>query len=292
MGPLQQNLSIGEGAELICYALEKGVNFLDTAESYRTYPYIKEALRSTLIRPVICSKSYAYTWDGMKESVEKARDEMGLKTIDIFMLHEQESELTLKGHGAALEYLVQAKKAGLIKAIGLSTHAVAGVMAAAENPDLEVIHPLINQAGIGIIDGTAQTMAAAISYARVRGRGLYGMKVFGGGNLIGQAHTALDFALSLGALSALAIGMKSRHEIDLNMNWMEGKRDPGLENQVSRIPRRLHIESWCTGCGRCADFCRYEAISINNEKAEVEESKCILCGYCAGYCTEFCIKVI
>lgn len=292
IGPLQDNLDLDEGAEILRYALNKGISFLDTGDSYGTYPYIREALRRPGLRPVIASKSYAYTWQGMKDSVERACDEMQVSHIDIFLLHEQENEKTLQGHQEALEYLTAAKKRGQVKAVGLSTHTVAGVMAGAEHPMIEVIHPLINRAGIGIPDGKPQTMAAAIYYAWLKGKGLYAMKVLGGGNLGAQAHQAFAYALNLAALSSMAVGMKSKDEVDLNIAWMEGRRDCELEARVSRIKRTLHIQDWCEGCGSCLEACRYQALSLQDEQAVVDHKRCILCGYCAGYCPNFCIKMI
>ncbi|MGE5396582.1 MAG: aldo/keto reductase [Chitinophagales bacterium] len=292
MGPLQENLDIEEGAELIRYAWAKGLNFLDTAEIYQTYPYIKKALQKKSIRPVICSKSYAVSWQEMKESVERARDEMQVSEIDIFLLHEQENALTLKGHQGAVEFLIEARKKGIIKALGLSTHSIAGVMAGAEHPAIDIIHPLINSRGIGIMDGTAQSMAAAISYAAIKGKGIYAMKVLGGGNLLNQAHSAFCFALNIPVLSSMAVGMKNRDEIDLNIAWLEGRRNPELEARVQGYKRRLHIESWCQGCGSCLDLCRYGALSIIDQRAEVDSSLCVFCGYCASGCPDFCIRVI
>ncbi|MGE5543837.1 MAG: aldo/keto reductase [Bacillota bacterium] len=292
IGPLQADLDVQDGAEVISYALEKGINFLDTAESYGTYPYIREALATRRSKPVITSKSYAYTWQGMKESVERALDEMGLTTIDIFMLHEQENEKTLEGHREALEYLIKAKQQGLVKAIGISTHSVAGVMAAADHPVIEVIHPLINQGGIGIMDGTPTTMGAAIQYARLRGKGLYAMKALGGGNLINRAYSAFQYVRNIPGLASVAVGMKSRDEVDLNIAWFNGERDPELEARVGSAKRRLHIESWCGGCGNCIEVCRYQALSIEDGRTTVDQSRCALCGYCAAYCPDFCIKVV
>jgi aryl-alcohol dehydrogenase-like predicted oxidoreductase len=292
IGPLQADLRVEEGAGVIVHALERGINFLDTAESYGTYPYIKEALASQRFKPVITSKSYAYSRQGMKESVERALDEMGLTVIDIFMLHEQENEKTLEGHREALEYLIKAKQQGLIKAIGMSTHSIAGVVAAADHPAIEVIHPLINKGGIGIMDGTATTMGAAIQYARLRGKGLYAMKALGGGNLISQAYSAFQYVRNIPGLASVAVGMKNRDEVDLNITWFEGRRDPLLEARVGRTQRRLHIESWCTGCASCGEVCRYQALSLQDGKTVVDQSKCVLCGYCAAYCPDFCIKVV
>ena len=44
MGPSQLALPVEEGAAVIRYALERGINFLGTAQYYRTYPYISRSL--------------------------------------------------------------------------------------------------------------------------------------------------------------------------------------------------------------------------------------------------------
>ena len=40
IGPLQAKLPLGEGVAVIRAALAAGVNFIDTAQLYGTYPYI------------------------------------------------------------------------------------------------------------------------------------------------------------------------------------------------------------------------------------------------------------
>ena len=45
IGPLQANLPAGQGADVIVEALRLGVNFIDTAELYETYPHIREAIK-------------------------------------------------------------------------------------------------------------------------------------------------------------------------------------------------------------------------------------------------------
>ena len=39
IGPGQLALPLEDGAEIICHAVKKGINFIDTAQYYRTYPY-------------------------------------------------------------------------------------------------------------------------------------------------------------------------------------------------------------------------------------------------------------
>ncbi|WP_042317135.1 aldo/keto reductase [Desulfofarcimen acetoxidans] len=293
IGPLQANLSIKEGARVLQRALSAGINFIDTAKIYGTYPYIREAIKDHKNDVILVSKSYDYTYDGMQESIREALQELGRDYIDIFMLHEQESALTLKGHAEAIEYLTHAKKAGLIRAAGISTHHIAAVLAAADMPEIEVIHPIINISGLGIQDGTAVEMLQAIKTAYNKGKGLYGMKSLGGGNLLSQTDKALNFVLAIDELSSVAIGMRSDAEVSYNVSFFAGSPiAPEIADQLNKISRRLHIEDWCKNCGECVQRCQAGALSIGIDRVQVNQDKCRLCGYCASVCPEFCIKVI
>lgn len=293
ISPLQADLSIDDGAELILYAMEMGVNFIDTAEFYRNYQYINRALKKAKGELIISSKSYAYTYEGMKESVEKARKEMDKDVVDIFMLHEQESRLTLKGHREALDYLVDAKAKGIIRAIGVSTHTVEVVNAAADMQEIDVIHPLINFKGLGIKDGTLHDMEVAIKKAHKNGKGIYAMKVLGGGNLINDKKHAFSYILSFPHLDSVAVGMQSIDEVVSNVCIFEGKTvEPVIEERLKSNKRKLLVEDWCIGCGECVKHCRHNALFLHNGRSEVISDACILCGYCAGLCPEFCIKII
>ncbi|OAT81445.1 aldo/keto reductase [Desulfotomaculum copahuensis] len=293
IGPLQASLPVRRGATVIRRALEAGVNFIDTAEYYQTYPYIREAIRGMEQEVVITSKSYAYTREGMRQSVERALQELGRDYIDLFLLHEQESALTIRGHWEAVEYLVEAKKAGRVRAIGISTHTVPAVRAAALTPEFDVIHPLINLAGVGIQDGTRDDMLDAIKEAALLGKGLYGMKALGGGHLISTVDDAFNYVLGIDELAAVAVGMQSDAEVDFNVAVFGGRPVPGrLRAAVGRIDRRLLIEEWCRGCGRCVERCTAGALILRENRAVVDVSRCRLCGYCAAVCPEFCIKVI
>lgn len=293
ISPLQANLSVEDGADIILFAMEMGVNFIDTAEFYRNYQYINRALKKAKRDLIISTKSYAYTYSGMKESVEKARKETGKDVIDIFMLHEQETKLTLNGHREALEYLIDAKAKGLVKAIGVSTHTVEIVNAAADMEEIEVIHPIINFQGLGIKDGSLQDMEEAIQKAHKQGKGIYGMKALGGGNLINHKEQAFSYILSFPYLDSVAVGMQSRDEVLENVNIFEGKKtDPVVGERLRMKKRKLLVEDWCQGCGECVKHCRYNALSIHDGRSVVNPKACILCGYCAGYCPEFCIKII
>ena len=170
LGPLQQNLDPRDGGEVILAAFEAGVNFIDTAELYGTYPHIRWALEHFSGDVVVASKSYAYSREGMAQSLEQARRELNRDVIELFLLHEQESRLTLKGHAEALEFLLEAKARGLVKGVGVSTHTVEVTEAAAQMPEIDVIHPIINFRGLGITDG-ADRNGTGLGPRSPRGKG-------------------------------------------------------------------------------------------------------------------------
>lgn len=293
MTPFQANLSISEGARLIKYAYRKGINFLDTAEIYDNYEYIRKGF-SNIPRSgyVIASKTYAYTEEMAEQSLNKAMINLDTDYIDIFLLHEQESEHTIRGHYPAVEYFLKAKEQGRIRAIGISTHRVEGVRGFLKYPELDLIHPIFNIEGIGIQDGTVEDMLAAIKECNEAGRGIYSMKPLGGGHLINKAEEALGFLKNIKELSSIAIGLQSTQEIDAAVQMLEnGYIDEKIKEALNTTNRRLIVHDYCQGCGDCQERCQQEGISLIDGMA-VPNDKCILCGYCATVCPEFCIKVI
>ncbi|MBO6061605.1 MAG: aldo/keto reductase [Clostridia bacterium] len=292
MGPFQRGLSVKEGAALFERAFAHGVNFLDTAEIYETYPHVREALR---IRPdaIVCTKSYSYDFATAEASFRKAVEGIGRDYIDVFLLHEQESGLTIRGHAEAIEYFVRRKEQGCIGAVGLSTHYIGCMEAALRHPELDVLFPLINKKGVGIADGTAEEMLNVIDRAHEYGRGIIAMKPLGGGHLIAEREEALDFILGLDCVDTIAIGMQSADEIDYNCARFSGEEpDPELALRLGRVRRRMLIQDWCQGCGVCVDACRNHAITMVDGIARIDYDKCATCGYCARACPNFNIKVI
>lgn len=294
IGPLQANLPIDIGAAVIVEAFQHGVNFIDTAELYGTYPYIQKALKAVgRDQIVIATKSYAYDEKTARVSLEKALKELNVDTIDIFLLHEQESEHTIKGHWEALEYFIKMKEKGILRAVGISTHHIRAVKAAAKLKEIDVIHPIVNILGLGIQDGTIEEMLDAVLDARQVGKGIYGMKPLGGGNLISSYDQCFDFVLSLSALDAIAVGMQSKEEVAANVLRFEGRTIPEkIKATLKSVPRKLHIDFWCKQCGQCAVHCSHKALSMKNNRLEVDSSRCVLCGYCSHYCPNFCIKIV
>lgn len=292
IGPLQANQPVEAGARVIQAAMELGVNFIDTAELYGTYDHIRKAMKHSVKKPVVATKSYAYTAEGAAESVEKARKGLDMDALDIFMLHEQESRLTLRGHRDALEFYLNEREKGRIRAVGVSTHNVEVVRAICDMPEIDIVHPLINISGIGIGDGSIDEMLAAVKDAFDCGKGVYSMKPLGGGNLLHSYEACMDFVLGLPYIHSIAVGMQTVEEVEMNICRFEGEAIPDrLKEFIAAKEKHIHIDYWCESCGRCIERCKQGALSMIDGKVAVDKGKCILCGYCGSVCPQFAIKI-
>ncbi len=294
LGPLQADLSPEEGGELLRYAIELGVNMLDTAELYGTYRHIREGLKGANKTVHVVSKTHASSAAEARKHVERALAEMDLPKLDVVHIHGARLANPFIDRAEVLAELKKMQQEGLIDFLGLSTHYICAVYQAAEHPDIDVIHPLINQAGMGILDGTAEQMAAAIAYAAGKDKGIYGMKALAGGNLIMEARDSFRYVLDLLGMHALAVGMLSREEIRANFLLTNaGLADTAVWAELEKRERKIRImEQFCKGCGACVPACTNHGIYLKDGKAKIKREDCILCGYCAAACPEFIIRVV
>lgn len=288
MGPSQLALPVEEGAEIIRYALKNGINFLDTAQYYRTYPYISRALETGEFDDVIiCSKSLCQDYEGMMEAILEAREALNRDMIDIFLMHEVRSG-QLEERSGAWQALKDAKAKGLVRAIGLSTHHIDITRSAASIQNLDVVFPLINYAGLGIRKGdtfgTKEEMLKAIIECHKSGKGVFSMKAFGGGSLTGHYQEALDYVFSQNAIDSVMIGFGKISEVDDLLSYLDGSMDKTYNPDISKKKVYINQED-CEGCGACKAACPAGAIFYNeNGLAEVDHEKCLTCGYCSPVC--------
>jgi aryl-alcohol dehydrogenase-like predicted oxidoreductase/NAD-dependent dihydropyrimidine dehydrogenase PreA subunit len=294
MGPLQKNLDIEESAEVIAYALESGINFIDTAQAYKTYAPIKLALEKTKIRPVVASKSTAATYEEMEKAIIEALGSMGIDYIDIFHIHAAKLNAeAFEIRKGALECLVDYKRKGIIKAIGVATHNVKLVEAAAMKQEIDIVFPLINKGGRGILEGSLEDMQNAISLCNQNGKGIYLMKALAGGTLLRDYKSCMEFARGLDFSQSIAVGMVSKEEVLYNIRFFNDKKDLGdiIIDKDKKIIKVMQVI--CVSCGKCIEACHSDAINFDSTgKAFIDQSKCIQCGYCTTSCPILSIRIM
>ena len=291
---LQADVDPSEAGPVIARALDLGVDFVDTAQAYQTYEHVAAAIKGRRQKPIIATKSKAATAEEMKAAVEQALDEMDLDHLDIFLLHLVRSEEDFEERREAVDCLLEYKRKGIVRAIGLSTHTLEGLRPAIKYPELEIVMPCVNRKGLGVNDGTLEELLSLLQDLKGLGKGVYAMKPLAGGHLFGDVADSLNYVRSLDGVDSIAVGMKSAAEVEMNVCIFEDKQVPAeLKEKADQVSKELIIYSRvCQGCGSCVENCEQGALSLVDGKSVVDESECILCGYCAEECPVFCIRVI
>ena len=82
-----------ELAKILLFALERGINFWDTAFQYRTYPHIREALKSVKRSEVVlATKLTASRKKDARRDFDYSLKEVGTDYFDICLLHAVRTE--------------------------------------------------------------------------------------------------------------------------------------------------------------------------------------------------------
>lgn len=166
------------------------------------------------------------------------------------------------------------------------------VDAVSEMPEIDVVHPILNLQGIGIMDGSVCGMERAIEAASLSGVGTYSMKSLGGGHLYREVLHAFTWVINHGYIDLVAIGIKNVGELEAELAIASGRKVSQEMFSGLAGEKRLLIEMWCAKCGACIDACSHGTFRMGPERAVVDPEKCVLCGYCVAHCKEFCIKVV
>jgi ferredoxin len=159
--------------------------------------------------------------------------------------------------------------------------------------DIDIVFPLINKIGRGILEGTREEMEKAISLCRQNGKGIYLMKALGGGTMINDFQSSMEYAMNLDGNYSIALGMVSMEEAVYNLKYFNGEKD--LEGIISiRNNKQVKVlQSMCISCGSCIKACHSSAVAFDQTgKASVDHSKCLQCGYCIATCPQFCIRMV
>ena len=110
------------------------------------------------------------------------------------------------------------------------------------------------------------------------------MKAFGGGNLTGHYQQALDYVFSLESIDSVMLGFGNKSEIDDICSYLSGSMKKGYQPDVTKKKMYVNQED-CEGCGTCLRICHSKAITYNkNGLAQIDQARCLTCGYCAQGC--------
>jgi uncharacterized protein len=243
-----QRVSETQAIEVVLYALEKGMDFIDTSRVYTTSEgRIGKALKQTDKKVSVATKSFSRSADGIRKDVEISLKQLQIPYIDIYQCHgisSEEDYRLITSPDGAFSGLVKAKEQGLIGHIGITSH------------NLDLLEKIVE-------DGLFETIMVCFSFlepaakervipkAREKGVGIIAMKPLSGG-VIDMPEPAMKWALSYPDVLVLA-GVEEKKLID--QNWAVFQGDYQLTDEESCALQRISEEFDKKFCRRC-DYCQ------------------------------------
>lgn len=212
----QTRLGVKGFTKVVRHALERGIRFFDVADQYGSHAYLRAALKGVpRDQYVIQTKTHAANVANARSHIERYRMELDVDQLDIVLLHCMQKKEWPTENTGAMEYLMQAKAEGLIRAHGTSCHGIDPLRTAARSPFVEVDLARINPEGL-IMDAAPDVVASELEEMHNAGKGVVGMKILGEGRIKESEaiNASLRHVLGLGTVDAFIIGFESTQQID------------------------------------------------------------------------------
>jgi aryl-alcohol dehydrogenase-like predicted oxidoreductase len=184
-------LSFAEAGQVLRRALERGINFYDTAHLYvDSEEKIGRAFAGQRRQVLLASKTIRRDRQGAREDLELSLRRLGTDYLDLYQVHQvsQDSDWeTLTGPDGALDYLTRAREKGQIRHLGVTSHSLemairlvqTGLFSTIQFPfnfveteATKVLHPLARELQIGILamkpfcGGLVEDARIAFAYLR------------------------------------------------------------------------------------------------------------------------------
>lgn len=269
-------------AEMVAYAMEKGINYYDTAWGYhngQSEPVMGKLLsaypRDTFY---LASKFPGYDLSNMTkvaEIFEKQLDRCGVDYFDFYMFHNV-CELNIDGYldpaNGIYDHLMQQKQSGRIRHLGFSTHGSLATMRRfleAYGKDMEFCQIQLNY-----LDWSFQEAKEKIELLNEYGIPVWVMEPLRGGKLasLSAEHAAALQAVRNEALPTIAFrflqtipevvvtlsGMSNMQQLKENIEtYSENKPLNGAEFEgvLAIASDMLKNMIPCTACRYCTEYC-------------------------------------
>ncbi len=200
---------------LMRHAIDKGIRFIDTADSYGTHQMLAIAMQG-VIREQFCvqTKTMATTAAGVRADAERFCAELQVDYLDHLLLHCVETPdwpYYLRDAAAELQKL---KTEGLVRRIGVSIHGLGALSSArwCDWPDICLVR--INHDGTSM-DAKPDIVIDMLREIKQGGKTLIGMKVFGAGRYDKMTcRMSLQWVKNLGLCSGVILGLTTPGQID------------------------------------------------------------------------------
>ena len=239
-----QRIGKEDAAYLVRKAYENGVNFFDTARAYtdseEKLGYATSSFRDKIF---IATKTAAKNGEDLKKDLETSLSLLKTDYIDIYQFHNPPF-CPKPGDGTGLyEAMLEAKKEGKIRHIGITNHRLGVAKEAIESGLYETL-----QFPFSYISGEKEM--ELLSMCRERGMGFIAMKGLAGG-LLNNSRVCYAFMSQFDNVLPIW-GVQRERELD---EWLSyNDNPPVMDEEVKSIIEKDRKElsgDFCRGCGYC-----------------------------------------
>lgn len=276
-------LSLDEGVRLVHAAINAGVTLIDTARAYgASEEVLGAALAGRRHEVVLATKVRTQAPDGatlrgealrrvMRASLEESLRALRTDYIDLWQIHNVDDALLAEGEAVAAAF-AEARRAGLVRAVGGSTYGVKAPLAAIESGLFDVLQvtysvldqrlengvfPLAGERGIGVVvrsvllkgvlTARGDYLPERLAALRERSRAFRELVAARGGGL-SPVQAAIAFALGHPAIGSTLVGVRSEGELREALGATKQPLDPRLRSELAALrlddPDLLNPSTW------------------------------------------------
>lgn len=243
-----QRVNEKEAISLILECKKQGINFIDTARAYTvSEEYIGKGLKAAGRENFyIATKAMSFDYDSMNKSIEESLNAMDIDYIDLYQIHnvstKQQLETSLSESGA-LKALIEAKKKGIVKHIGITGHIRETLIEAIDNDEFETVQFPFNPVEP---QGTELFLKAL-----GKGMGTIAMKPMAGG-AFDHPLLSLKYIMNSNLITVSIPGMDSikqvaeNAQVGINAGQLTEEEHDTINKEVESLG-----DEFCRRCGYC-----------------------------------------
>lgn len=255
--PVMQVQDLDEAAGLIAYALDQGINYIDTARAYGdSEKKFGLALKGRRHEVFVATKTNAYDYDTAWRYLETSLSELQTDYVDVWHMHDistRDRWDQIRAKDGALRAAHEARDQGLIRYIGVTSHNDDLLLECMQTGEFDVILCVYNLA----IHSSGEK---CLPYAHEHDIGVTIMKPLSGGIFFRREETYVDplkawhFVLQNPYVSVALAGFKNRRDIDQAIE-ASTTFQPLAEDEIKELVERARFlgEDVCRACGYCKD---------------------------------------